>query len=73
MEVRKIYIDSRFKKDTSRSTSDFEFELSRVVTLPKRCAGFITDIHLVHSWFNVDAHNQNLYYLEQGKQCCALL
>jgi len=62
--VRKIVVDSRFRRPESRSTSDFKFELSRAITLPRRCAGFITDIHLTHSWTNIDQHNRFLYYFE---------
>ena len=60
--VRKIMIDSRFRK--SGTPSDFTFELNRAITLPSKCAGFITDIELVHSWYNVDTHNEFFYFLE---------
>ena len=62
--VRKLYIDSRFRLDGSKSSSDFEFELNRSITLPRNCAGFVTDIHLMHSWYNVDEHAHRLYYVE---------
>ena len=62
--VRKLYIDSRFRLDGSKSSSDMEFELNRAITLPRRCAGFVTDIHLMHSWYNVDEHAFRLYYVE---------
>ena len=45
--VRKIMIDSRFRK--SGVPGNFTFELNRAVTLPSKCAGFITDIELIHS------------------------
>ena len=41
-----------------------EFELNRAITLPRRCAGFVTDIHLMHSSYNVDDHAHRLYYVE---------
>ena len=41
-----------------------ECELNRAITLPRRCAGFVTDIHLMHSWYNVDEHAHRLYYVE---------
>ena len=47
--VRKIYVDSRRKTPSSISTSDFEFELNRAITLPRKCVAFVTDIHLPHS------------------------
>ena len=60
--VRKIMIDSRFRK--SGTPGNFTYELNRAITLPSKCAGFITDIELVHSWYNVDDHNEFLYFLE---------
>ena len=62
--VRKIYVDSRRKTPSSISTSDFEFELNRAITLPRKCVAFVTDIHLPHSWYNVDEHAQYLYIKE---------
>ena len=60
--VRKIMIDSRFRK--TGVPGDFTFELNRAVTLPSKCAGFITDIELFHSWYTVDDHNEFLYFDE---------
>ena len=60
--VRKIMIDSRFRK--SGTPGDFTFELKRAVTLPSKCAGFITDIEMVHSWYTIDDHNQFFYFFE---------
>ena len=69
--VRKIVVDSRFRKPESKSTSDFLFELNRAITLPRNCAGFITDVHLTHSWTNVDSHASFLYYVENFGQSVA--
>ena len=60
--VRKIMVDSRFRK--SGVPGNFTFELNRAITLPSKCAGFITDIELVHSWWTVDTHNEFLYFYE---------
>ena len=60
--VRKIMIDSRFRK--TGVPGNFTFELNRAVTLPSKCAGFITDIELIHSWYTVDDHNEFLYFDE---------
>ena len=57
--VRKIMVDSRFRK--SGTPGNFTFELNRAITLPSKCAGFITDIELVHSWWTVDDHNEYLF------------
>ena len=60
--VRKIMVDSRFRK--SGVPGSFTFELNRAITLPSKCAGFITDIELVHSWWTVDTHNEYLFFYE---------
>ena len=61
---RKILIDSRFRKDSSPSSSDFTFELVRSINLPRKCAAFIADVAIPHTWYNIDANNCNLYYVE---------
>ncbi len=47
---------------------DFTYELNRATTPLSKCAGLITDIELVHSWYNVDDHNEFLYFLERFGQ-----
>ena len=59
--TRKIYIDSRQATQSSRSTSDFDVVLGRDVVLPPKAAGFVTDIHIPHSWYTVDDGSQYLY------------
>ena len=64
--VRKIYVSSRRKTPSSNSSSDFEFELNRAITLPRKCVAFVSDIHLPHSWYNEDEHAQFLYVQESS-------
>ena len=61
--TRKIMIDSRFRK--SGTPGSFSFELSRAITLPTKCAGFVTDIELLHSWYTIDDHNEFFYFREE--------
>ena len=60
--TRKVYICSRQATTTSRSTSDFDLTLSRNLVLPQKCAGFITDVCIPHSWYTVDAGQRFLYF-----------
>ena len=60
--TRKVYICSRQAAATSRSTSDFDITLSRNIVLPQRCAGFLTDIQIPHSWYVVDENQRYLYF-----------
>ena len=67
LPVKKIYVDSRMKTIDSNSDSDFKFELSQSLTLPKNTTCFIDDITIPHSWYNVDAKNNRLYvYANHG-------
>ena len=60
--TRKVYICSRQAAPTSRSTSDFDLTLSRNLVLPQKCAGFITDIQIPHSWYVIDEGQRYLYF-----------
>ena len=60
--TRKVYICSRQSAATSKSTSDFDITLSRNLVLPQKCAGFVTDIQIPHSWYVIDAGQRYLYF-----------
>jgi len=60
--TRKVYICSRQASLTSRSTSDFDITLSRNLVLPQKCASFVTDIQIPHSWYCVDVGQRYLYF-----------
>jgi hypothetical protein len=67
LPVKKIYVDSRMKTIDSNSDSDFKFELSQSLTLPKNTTCYIDDITIPHSWYNVDTTNNRLYvYANNG-------
>ena len=44
LRTKKIYIDSRFRTDSSASNSDFSIELQETLDLPEQCAAYIDDI-----------------------------
>ena len=54
LPVKKIYVDSRFKTKDSVSHSNFKFELSQSLTLPRNATCYIDDITIPHSWYNVN-------------------
>ena len=67
LPVKKIYVDSRMKTKDSKSDSDFRFELSQSLTMPKNATCYIDDITIPHSWYNVDFTNNKLYmYANHG-------
>ena len=61
--TRKVYICSRQASATSRSTSDFDLALTRNLVLPQKCAGFVTDIQIPHSWYVIDEGQRFLYFM----------
>ena len=63
LPVKKIYVDSRFKTKDSVSDSNFKFELSQSLTLPKNSTCYIDDITIPHSWYNINESNNRLYML----------
>jgi len=67
LPVKKIYVDSRFKTKDSVSHSNFKFELSQSLTLPRSATCYIDDITIPHSWYNVNKNNNLLYvYANHG-------
>ena len=59
---RKIYVDSAQR--ISGNASNFKFSLVRDITIPKKCAAFISDVAIPHTWQNVDEGRNKLYCAE---------
>ena len=54
LPVKKIYIDSRFKTDDSESNSNFKFQLTRSVHLPKNTVFYIENFVCAHAWYTIE-------------------
>ena len=62
LPVKKIYIDSRFKTDDSESNSNFKFQLTRSVHLPKNTVFYIENFVCAHAWFTIEENiNDTLF------------
>ena len=61
LEIKKVYIDSRFKTSDSKSDTDFNIELPRTFNIPDGVVAYIDDIVIPISFSTVDARNNNLY------------
>jgi hypothetical protein len=61
MDVKKIYIDTRYKTEDSVSDSDFFIELPRSFNVPENCICYIDDFVIPVSWPTVDDRNDTLY------------
>ena len=59
---RKVYIHSSQRTLDSASSSDFRITLKRNVALPKRCAAYVSDIGLPHSWYAIDSHSDSIVF-----------
>ena len=60
LDIKKVYIDTRFKTEDSISHSDFLIELPRSLNVPDNTICYITDVVNPVSWSTIDARNNNL-------------
>ena len=63
LPVKKIYIDSRMKTATSKSTSDFSVDLPVQLLMPENTVFYVDDVTIPVSWYNIGQHNRNLYVI----------
>ena len=61
MDIKKVYIDTRFKTADSKSSSDFYVELPRALNIPDKCVCYIDDIVIPVSWNTISERNRVLY------------
>jgi hypothetical protein len=61
LELKKIYIDTRYKANDSRNDSDFIIDLPRTLNVPPNCVCFLDDFVIPVSWSTIDARNNRLY------------
>jgi hypothetical protein len=63
LEIKKLYIDSRYRTPDSNSDSDFKIQLGRNIVLPERCQMHIEQAVIPHSWYNIETGiNDTMYY-----------
>ena len=62
LPVKKIYIDSKFRRHDSVSTSNFKIELPYTVKLPDNTIFYVDDVCIPHTWYTIEAGvNDKLY------------
>ena len=61
LPIKKVYLDSRYKRYDSISNSNCKFELKQPIHLPLKCVAYIDDIQIPHTWYNVSDTNNKLY------------
>ena len=50
LEIKKIYVDSRYCTADSNNDSDFKIQLARNIYLPEICVMHIENVTMSHSW-----------------------
>ena len=72
LDIKKVYVDTRYKTDDSKSDSDFTIELPRTLNVPENTVCYLTDVVLPVSWSTVDERNNKMYifvkYTEYTRQ-----
>ena len=61
LPIKKLYLDSRYRRNDSLSTSSCKFELKQQIHLPLNCIAYIDDIQIPHTWYNVSSTSNKLY------------
>ena len=61
LPIKKLYLDSRYRRHDSQSTSRCKFELKQATHLPLHCVAYIDDIQIPHTWYNVTDTTNKLY------------
>ena len=62
LEIKKVYIDTRFKTADSKGDTDFAIELPKTFNLPEDVVCYINDIAIPVSWATVSSRNDKLYF-----------
>ncbi len=61
LDITKIYIDPRFRTNTSKSETVFSIELPRSFNVPDGVDAHIDDIVIPVSWSTIDERNRNCH------------
>ena len=60
-KIKKVYVDSQYKRNDSVSNSGSKFELQEALDLPDNTVCYIDDISIPHSWYTIEDFNNKLY------------
>ena len=63
LPVKKIYIDSKFRRHDSVSTSNFKIDLPYTLKLPDNTIFYVDDVCIPHSWHTVETGVNDKLYL----------
>ena len=63
LQVKKIYVDSRYRTTDSVSDSNFRIQLGRNIYLPDNCIMHIENCVIPHSWYTIETGLNDTMYL----------
>ena len=61
LEIKKVYVDTRFKTDDSKGDTDFIVELPKTFNVPDDVVCYISDVAIPVSWATIGERNNKLY------------
>lgn len=64
LQVKKLYIDTKYKTLNSISSSDFSIELANTILTPENCVFYLSDISIGHSWYTIETGVNDKFYLQ---------
>ena len=62
LKYRKVYIDTRYKSEDSKSNSDFYFELDQPLVCPQGTVFYMSSISIPHSWTTIEPSLKSRLY-----------
>ena len=63
LPVNKIYCDTKFKRNDSKSNSNFKIDLPQTLKLPDNCVFYIDDVSIPYAWHTVETGvNDKMYF-----------
>jgi hypothetical protein len=62
LDIKKVYVDTRWRTSDSKSSTDFSIELPRSFTIPDNVVAYIDDIVLPVSFPTVDEKHNILHF-----------
>ena len=69
LEIKKIYVDSRYCTADSSNDSDFKIQLARNIYLPDNCVMHIENVTMSHSWYTIEVGINDSMYVNLGGTC----
>jgi len=64
LQVKKIYVDTKYKTVNSLSSSDFSIELANTILTPDNCVFYVSDVCIPHAWYTVEKDVNDKFYLQ---------